>query len=260
MSPGERVSGPPSPPATPAPTPGGGRPLVVVDDDGLFLRVFTTNLEQAGYAPVGFTDPAAALAALIDGEPASACVLDLDMPGMDGLVFLRRLRDAGLTLPVVFVTSHPNSTFEEQALADGAADFIDKARGPTIMLYRIGLAVGAQVRDPVPAPPLDVALGPLQLRGAQRRATWRGEDVPLSRTEFDVVLHLAARAGVDVGYREIYDIIKGEGFRAGSGDEGYRANVRAMVKRIRQKFLMHDPAFTALENYPGFGYRWRADG
>ena len=67
----------------------------------------------------------------------------------------------------------------------------------------------------------------------------------------------AGRAGRDVSYREIYDLVRGEGFRAGSGEQGYRANVRALIKRIRQKFRDVDPTFDLIENYPGFGYRWR---
>jgi two-component system response regulator ChvI len=67
---------------------------------------------------------------------------------------------------------------------------------------------------------------------------------------------LAQRAGRDVGYREIYDAVRGVGFEAGQGPDGYRANVRAMVKRIRQKFRGVDENFDALANYPGFGYRW----
>lgn len=70
---------------------------------------------------------------------------------------------------------------------------------------------------------------------------------------------LADRAGRDVSYREIYDVVRGEGFLAGSGPEGYRANVRALVKRVRQKFRAVDEGFDALENYPGFGYRWTRD-
>jgi two-component system response regulator ChvI len=50
--------------------------------------------------------------------------------------------------------------------------------------------------------------------------------------------------------------VKGIGFIAGTGTDGYRANVRAMVKRIRQKFKEADKHFTAIHNYPGFGYRW----
>jgi two-component system response regulator ChvI len=60
-----------------------------------------------------------------------------------------------------------------------------------------------------------------------------------------------------VRYRDIYDLVRGEGFTAGVGPEGYRANVRTFIKRIRQKFREIDERFDSIENYPGFGYRWR---
>ena len=49
----------------------------------------------------------------------------------------------------------------------------------------------------------------------------------------------------------------GSGFQSGSGSDGYRSNVRGFIKRIRRKFETSDAAFEAIENYPGFGYRWR---
>ena len=103
-------------------------------------------------------------------------------------------------------------------------------------------------------------IGELTLSHASKRASWRGCDVPLSRNEFEVVTLLAEQAGHDIGYRQIYDTIRGDGFVAGQGEDGYRANVRAMVKRIRHKFVQLDPDFAALQNYPGFGYRWHQDG
>jgi two-component system response regulator ChvI len=51
--------------------------------------------------------------------------------------------------------------------------------------------------------------------------------------------------------------VHGKGFVAGEGPEGYRANVRTFIKRIRQKFRNIDSKFEQIENYPGFGYRWR---
>jgi len=235
------------------------RRLVVVDDDRLFLGVFAANLRAAGYDPLCFDDPAAALAALRGGAEACVCVLDLDMPGFDGLAFLRALKEEGFALPVMFVTSHSAPIYEEQALRDGAVEFVDKARGPAIILQRIDLATRGRAVPPPAATP-DIVRGRLRLRGAARRASWDGVEVPLSRTEFDVVYRLAADAGTDVAYRQIYDVVKGEGFLAGQGEDGYRANVRAMIKRIRGKFEAIDPAFDALGTYPGFGYRWRADG
>ena len=92
------------------------------------------------------------------------------------------------------------------------------------------------------------------------RVSWHGQRVDLTLTEFRVVDLLVKRGGKDVSYREIYDAMRGEGFHAGSGEDGYRANVRALIKRIRQKFAAVDPGFAALENYAGFGYRWNDPG
>jgi two-component system response regulator ChvI len=234
--------------------------LIVVDDDKLFLGVFAANLQAGGYLPVCFDDSQAALAALTDGTQASACVLDLDMPGLDGLAFLRALKRADVHLPVVFVTSHSSPMFEEQALREGAVEFIDKSRGPAIILHRISLATQPRHHTPSAADAPDLQCGRLLMRRQTRRALWNGVEVPLSRTEFDVVLCLATAAGRDVGYREIYDVIKGQGFVAGSGEAGYRANVRATIKRIRRKFEEITRDFDSLGTYPGFGYRWRDDG
>jgi two-component system response regulator ChvI len=234
--------------------------LIVVDDDKLFLGVFAANLQAGGYLPVCFDDSQAALAALTAGTQASACVLDLDMPGLDGLAFLRALKRADVRLPVVFVTSHSSPMFEEQALREGAVEFIDKSRGPAIILHRIGLAIQPRHSTPSGAEAPDLRCGCLLMRRQTRRAVWNGVEVPLSRTEYDVVLYLVTAAGRDVGYREIYDVIKGQGFVAGSGEAGYRANVRATIKRIRRKFEEITRDFDSLGTYPGFGYRWRDDG
>lgn len=103
--------------------------------------------------------------------------------------------------------------------------------------------------------PTGAAAG-LALRFDTSRAFWKGRRVELSLTEFRIVSRLARAGGQDVSHRELYDIIKGEGFMSGTGTDGYRCNVRAAVKRIRQKFRLADPAFAAIRSYHGFGYRW----
>lgn len=232
--------------------------LLLLDDDVVFLRLLAGNLRDAGYDVAEAADSHRALAVLATAtRKFDACVFDWDMPGMDGMALLRRLRADGVGVPVLFLTGHASPMFEEAALAAGAIDFIDKSRGPAIVLHRLALALS---RGAPPAPAGEIAVGALLLRATSRRALWRGREVPLSRGEFDMVEVLVRNAGTDVSYRALYDALRGEGFLAGPGEEGYRTNVRAMIKRIRRKFAELDPAFDALGTYAGFGYRWRGDG
>lgn len=94
----------------------------------------------------------------------------------------------------------------------------------------------------------------LHLNTIECRAYWGGSDVMLTTGEFRTLAKLASRPGRYITYREIYDAIQSPGFVAGEGGEGYRANVRSMVKRIRRKFQSIDPTFDAITNYMAFGY------
>jgi two-component system response regulator ChvI len=232
--------------------------LVLVDDDDMLRMVLAGNLSEAGYAVRDFAEPSAALECLINGkDPADLLILDWKMPGMSGLDLLRRLRQSGVDTAALFFTSHNDMIYEESALAYGAVDFVDKTRSFTILLKRIELILRrVGPTGEVASPEL---AGPLLLDSGSHTTSWRGTKVDLTFGEFRVV-ELLVRSGRDVTYREIYDALHGENFIAGEGTEGYRANVRALIKRIREKFTEADPSFGAIANYPGFGYRWVGEG
>jgi two-component system response regulator ChvI len=117
----------------------------------------------------------------------------------------------------------------------------------------------AELAKPKPKTDLPVqerlACGKLLLESC--RAYWNQVDVDLTLGEYNIVHLLASKAGSFVTYRAVYDRLRHEGFIAGEGAEGYRANVRSAIKRIRNKFRACDPAFDEIENYTGFGYCWR---
>jgi len=226
--------------------------LAVVDDDEPFRDMLAGNLADAGYAVRAFRDGADALKALSADAGADALVLDWRMPGMSGLDLLKALRGAGIAAPAVFLTSLSDTFYEEAALAAGAVDFVDKTRSFAVLLRRLEMAIAGSRRLPGGE---RLSLGPLNVDMARHRAAWRGADLGLTMGELRALLTIA-QAGRDVGYRQIYDAVRGENFVAGDGAEGYRANVRALIKRLRQKFLAVDPAFAAIENCAGFGYRW----
>jgi two-component system response regulator ChvI len=239
------------------------RRIVVVDDDELFRESLGANLMDEGFEVIDFAEGRAVIDFFAAKKNADIVLLDWKMPGMDGLEVLRQLRRADIQVPVVFLTVLSDEVYEEAALAGGAVDFVEKSRSLSILLRRIQLITdGAKpvVRREGPDGEAEMVLqvGGLEMRHDSRRAYWNGGQVGLTLTEFAIVRLLAEDPGKDISYREIYDLVHGRGFIAGYGSDGFRANVRTFIKRIRQKFRELDEDFAEIQNYPGFGYRWRA--
>jgi two-component system response regulator ChvI len=136
-------------------------------------------------------------------------------------------------------------------------DFVEKSRSFAILRRRIELILGGDKKPPRMISGDTQAQDGLTLRYDSRRALWKDMPLDLTLTEFNIVAYMVEHRTRDVSYREIYDIVHGEGFMAGEGEVGFRTNVRAFIKRIRQKFRDADPEFSHIKNYPGFGYRWR---
>jgi two-component system response regulator ChvI len=186
---------------------------------------------------------------------------------VNGLDVLKRIREVGLETPVIFLTEYADPVFEETALLVGAVDFVNKSRGFSILHRRVRLVLNGSKYASGQKIPFEAA-GPgekpsdksgLWFDTTMGRVHWRGARVRLSASEVKVVSHLIENTDKFIGHREIYDLIRGHGFLAGTGPDGYRANVRAFLKRVRQKFRDVNPEFDEIENYPGLGYRWSGE-
>jgi two-component system, OmpR family, response regulator ChvI len=174
---------------------------------------------------------------------------------------LRRLHDHGTTVPVLIMQGSPSGPCPKGSAGDADALRVDMVKDAVVRLVTSlgGLVVGTPepAQDAgAPSRQSERAAYPLELRLDECRALWYGRHVDLSLTEFRVVARLASGAGCEISHRDLYDVVKSQGFVAGAGDLGYRGSVRATIKRIRQKFREVDPEFAAIRNYPGFGYRW----
>lgn len=247
--------------------------VALVDDDDLFRESLGLNLSDEGYEVLPFDRGQAALEYFAGGGTADLILLDWRMPRMDGIETLRQLRARNIDVPVIFLTVLSDQIYEEAALGGGAVDFVEKSRSLPILLKRMQLIVQGRKpggEDPALAVASAVGAaqdrtgaggsifrrGPLELRLEVARAFWAGTRIDLTLTEFNIVRLMATKAGEDVSYRDLYDLVHGKDFVAGYGPAGYRANVRAFIKRIRHKFRAVDGTFDEIENYPGFGYRW----
>jgi two-component system response regulator ChvI len=232
--------------------------LLLVDDDDGFREATSAALGDLGFDVASMPDGAAMFDFLGAGNTADVIILDWRLPSGCGIDLLPRLRRRGIQVPVVFLTGIPATTYESAALEQGALDFVDKTRGVDILAKRIKLIVESGKRPPELPVAEDIVCGPLKLRPSVSRAYWNDVDVTLTVTEFNIVNLLIAKAGEYVTYRAIYDCVHHAGFIAGSGEDGFRTNVRSSMKRIRTKFRSLDADFSEIENFPAFGYRWRS--
>lgn len=238
--------------------PGGVR-IVFVEDDLLFRDALIRNLEDSGFEVRDFESGETALEYFESGGPADVVILDWKLPGIAGIDLLQKMGAKEKGIPVIFLTSLGDQVYEETALLNGASDFIEKSRSYSILLSRITGVLNR--KDDLVKPELKddnqkVVCGELTLSTDSNRAFWKDTKVDLTLAEFKIVYLLAMNKDKDVPHREIYDNVRGPGFVAGDGTEGYRANVRTFIKRIRQRFREVDENFNRIQTYSGFGYRW----
>jgi len=231
--------------------------LLLVDDDADYREVVAGELMDHGFQITPFNDAPALIDHLSAGNSGDVIVLDWNLPSISGVDLLPVLRRQGVRIPVIILTGRSESGYEVEALDRGAVDFVDKSRGIPVLARRARLITAASRLPEGAAPDDTVEHGPLLLRPRLCRAYWLGQDVDLTVTEFNIVHSLVKNAGGHVSYRGIYDCVHYSGFIAGSGEDGYRTNVRSSIKRIRNKFRALDPNFAEIENFPAFGYCWR---
>jgi two-component system, OmpR family, response regulator ChvI len=236
-----------------------GRELIKVlhvEDDLNCREAIADQLSDHGFVVHGFADALSLADGLALFSEADIILLDWDLPGVSGIELLVDLRRCGVNLPVVFLTGYAFTAQENLAFETGAVDFIDKARGVEILATRLRRVLKA--RKPVGAPPAAslMVCGKLVLNPNVSRAYWNDVDVGLTLVEYNIVHLLTSKAGRWVTYRAIYDQVHYEGFIGGGGENGYRTNVRGIIRRIRKKFLQCDETFAEIDNFVGLGYRW----
>ena len=241
---------------------------VLLIEDGAIDRGFLANeLSKQGFA-VQERRLVGLVHLMLSAMPTSSSSCGrADNSSIDLLGKLHRL---GLNVPVVLLTDQASPAHECLALDEGASDVMCKSRGSEVLARRLKAVAktfgrtdqpraGGRMAEPgqVVAQTQTMICGKLLLRPDVSRAYWKDADLGLSLGEYNIVYLLASNVGRYVTYRAIYDRLHYEGFIAGGGADGYRANVRSVIKRIRNKFRSFDPTFDEIENYNGFGYCWK---
>ncbi|MYA08511.1 MAG: response regulator [Holophagales bacterium] len=229
-------------PDRPAPNDGpGATRILVVDDDPRMLRLVRDALAAAGYAPVVTGEPGEVARLLREEKPALA-VLDLALPGADGIELMRETPELS-DLPVIFISVYGRDETVARALDAGAADYIVKPFSPTELAARVRAALRRQER---PAP---FVLGELSIDYESRRVTVEGRALDLTATEFDLLRVLSLNAGRVMTYATLLRQVWGKAGSAGPN------RVRVFVRSLRRKLGEDAERPTWIFNERGVGYR-----
>jgi DNA-binding response OmpR family regulator len=220
--------------------------ILVVDDEHKIAQLVRDYLQNAGYRVVLAHDGKTAMAQFRYEQP-DLVVLDLGLPGMDGIDVARSIRQERNT-PIIMLTARVEETDRIVGLELGADDYVTKPFSPRELVARVR-AVLRRAGDSEPPSPL-IRIRDLALDLEKRTVTRGGEAIDLTTTEFDLLTVLARQPGRVFSRTELLDRVQGTAF------EGYERTIDVHVKNLRKK-LEPDPRHpTYVLTVYGAGYRF----
>jgi two-component system response regulator ResD len=221
--------------------------VLVVDDEPTIAEVVSRYLERAGYRTAIAHDGPEALACAERGRP-DLVVLDLMLPGVDGLEVLRRLREGPAPPGVILLTAKGEESDRVIGLRQGADDYVVKPFSPAELVARVD-AVLRRIDRPVDDSG-PVVVGEIRIDPASRQVTVRDDSVALTQREFDLLLFMAQHPHQVFSRNQLMDAVWQYSFYTDT------STVTVHIRRLRTK-LETDPAHPRhLETVWGIGYRF----
>lgn len=218
--------------------------ILIADDDRELCTLLADYLRREGFEVEAVHDGAAALARLYDAQRRpDLLILDVMMPGRDGLETLRELR-LQQRLPIIMLSARGEPVDRVIGLELGADDYLSKPCLPRELLAR----VRAQLRRQTQPPAEDLTVGALHLYPAERRAELAGHELRLTGAEFALLLTLAQHAG------EVVDKSRLTRLALGRELERFDRSIDVHVSRLRRKLAEAGGAAPTIEAVRGVGY------
>jgi DNA-binding response OmpR family regulator len=222
--------------------------VLVVDDEPTIAEVVARYLERAGYRTRIAGDGAQALDLVAERRP-DLVVLDLMLPGIDGLEVMRRLREQDHErIALILLTAKGEESDRVIGLRLGADDYVVKPFSPAELVARVDAVLRRVETSPAHEAPLE--LSEMTIDPASRRVTVRGEEAALTQREYDLLLFLARHPGQVFSRNQLMDAIWQYSFYTDT------STVTVHIRRLRSK-IENDPARPDhIETVWGVGYRF----
>jgi DNA-binding response OmpR family regulator len=216
--------------------------ILVVEDDRTIARFVELELTHAGYRVDKAGDGAAALE-MIENEPPDLLVLDLMLPGLDGIEVARRVRASGSRMPILMLTARAETQDVVSGFEAGTDDYLRKPFEMPELLSRIAALLKRTAHERVGHP---LSASGVEVDLQSRHATLNGEPLDLTAKEFDLLAYLVANAGTVIPRDKIMSAVWGE-------DRSTDSNViEVFVCHLRSK--IGDRENTIIQTIRGVGY------
>jgi len=220
--------------------------ILVVDDEPRIAQLARDYLEHAGFAVLTAGDGQAAVATAHARRPALV-VLDLGLPGMDGLDVTRTLRRESFDVPIIMLTARDDELDRILGLELGADDYVTKPFSPRELVARVRAVLRRAERAQAPADLITV--GDLVLDMARMRVEVAGRPVDLTATEFQLLAALARQPGRIFTRAQLLDAVHGVAF------ESYERAIDTHIKNLRRKLEPEPRQPRYILTVYGVGYR-----
>ena len=222
--------------------------IYLVDDEQSVLDVLSTFLSRDGFEVTAFTDGEAMLARCESAMP-DLVVLDVMMPGTDGLSVCSTLRGSHPHLPIILISAKDSPYDRVTGLTIGSDDYLSKPFLPIELVARVrALLRRSQLAPAEPEPVPELTFGPLTLHPGRRQAELDGESFPLTPTDFDFLAFLMMHEGGAVSREELLNHL---------WKVNWQADTRVaddLVKRLRKKLRARNSS-VHIETIWGYGFR-----
>lgn len=202
--------------------------IVIVEDDARLAELIGEYLRSQGLAVDLIEDGRQAIESILSNPP-SLVVLDLMLPGVDGLSVCRRLREAGFARPILMLTARSDDQDHIKGLELGADDFVNKPVRPQVLLARIRALLRRTESDSAGRVASRLTFGALVIDNSRREAWLDGQLIDLTGAEFDLLWLLASNAGRILSREETFVALRGIEY------DGQDRSIDVRISRIRPK-------------------------
>ena len=222
--------------------------ILVVDDEPQIVKVVKAYLEKAGFAVVSAADGNAALA-VFQHEKPDLVILDLNLPGIDGLDVCRAIRRAS-DAPVMMLTARVEETDKLIGLELGADDYVIKPFSPREVVARVRSILRRTGASPAPSETIQV--GDLRIDLDLHTVNLGERAIEFTPTEFEILVVLARQPRRVFSRLQIMEQAQGDAF------EGYERTIDAHIKNMRTKLETNPRKPTHIQTVFGLGYKLEA--